>query len=106
LEEYIPSDPAIRRPDWNDPLNLNTLTWLPERETILIDKSQQVLQHLHTLPHDPDSYGLIHQDAHSGNFFVAEDNQITLFDFDDCVYGWCVYDIAMVIFYMVMMCRS
>lgn len=100
-KQYTPSDPAIRRPDWDDPQNLGTLTWLPQDEPVLIEKAQQVLTHLNTLSRDADSYGLIHQDAHPGNFFVAEGNRITLFDFDDCVYGWFVYDIAMVVFYMV-----
>jgi Ser/Thr protein kinase RdoA (MazF antagonist) len=53
------------------------------------------------LPKDDDSYGLIHQDVHGGNFFVDDNGDIMLFDFDDCVYGWYVYDIAMVVFYMV-----
>ncbi|NLX08819.1 MAG: phosphotransferase [Chloroflexi bacterium] len=100
-KQYTPSDPAIRRPDWDDPKNLDTLSWLPEDEPVFIEKAQQILAHLHTLPRDANSYGLIHQDAHSANFFVAEGNQITLFDFDDCVYGWYIYDIAMVVFYMV-----
>ena len=59
------------------------------------------MSHLETLPKDRDSYGLIHQDAHGGNFFVHE-GKITLFDFDDCVYGWFIYDIAMVLFYAAM----
>ena len=44
----------------------------------------------------------MHQDAHGGNFFVDEAGNITLFDFDDCVYGHFIYDIAMVLFYAVM----
>jgi Ser/Thr protein kinase RdoA (MazF antagonist) len=44
----------------------------------------------------------VHQDAHAENFFVDEAGNITLFDFDDCVYGHFIYDIAMVIFYAVM----
>ena len=42
---------------------------------------------------------MIHQDAHPGNFFVDQDYRITLFDFDDCVYGHFIYDIAMALFY-------
>ena len=98
---YTPSDPAIRRHDWDHPQNMDVLNWLPADEPVPIEKFQHVIKHLETLPHDPDGYGLIHQDAHSGNFFVDNDGQITLFDFDDCVYGWYVYDIAMVVFYMV-----
>lgn len=33
-------------------------------------------------------------DPHSGNVHFTEDNQITLFDFDQCGYGWRVFDIA------------
>ncbi len=36
-----------------------------------------------------------------GNLFVDEAGNITLFDFDDCVYGWFIYDIAMALFYSV-----
>ena len=32
---------------------------------------------------------------------MDEKGGITLFDFDDCVYSWYVYDIAMVVFYLV-----
>ena len=42
---------------------------------------------------------MIHQDAHPGNFFVDEQFNITLFDFDDCIYGHFIYDLAMVLFY-------
>ena len=33
-------------------------------------------------------------DPHSGNVHFTKDNQITLFDFDQCGYGWRVFDIA------------
>ncbi len=33
-------------------------------------------------------------DPHSGNVHFTQDNQITLFDFDQCGYGWRVFDIA------------
>ncbi len=100
-KSYTPSDPAIRRYEWNDPQNLDLIDWLPADQPIVLEKYRAVLSHFDPLPRSADSYGLIHQDAHSGNFFVTDDGQITLFDFDDCVYGWFVYDIAMVVFYMV-----
>lgn len=53
------------------------------------------------LPQDPHSYGLCHIDFHGGNFFISDDGQITLFDFDDCQYAWFVYDIAMALFYAI-----
>jgi Ser/Thr protein kinase RdoA (MazF antagonist) len=33
-------------------------------------------------------------DPHSGNVHFTPDNQITLFDFDQCGYGWRVFDLA------------
>ena len=33
-------------------------------------------------------------DPHSGNVHFTKDNQITLFDFDQCGYGWRIFDIA------------
>lgn len=33
-------------------------------------------------------------DPHSGNVHFTSDNQITLFDFDQCGYGWRVFDLA------------
>jgi len=33
-------------------------------------------------------------DPHSGNVHFTKDNQITLFDFDQCGYGWRMFDIA------------
>jgi Ser/Thr protein kinase RdoA (MazF antagonist) len=77
-------------------------TWLPPSETVILDQFLGLMRHLGTLSKDHESYGLIHQDAHAGNFFVADGDKITLFDFDDCVYSWFIYDIAMVLFYGLM----
>lgn len=60
-----------------------------------------MLDRLYTLPKDRDSYGLIHVDVHGGNFFVDDEGQITLFDFDGCQYAWFACDIAMALFYAI-----
>lgn len=39
------------------------------------------------------NYGLIHADLHSENLLVDKDI-ISLIDFDDCGYGWYLYDLA------------
>jgi Ser/Thr protein kinase RdoA (MazF antagonist) len=98
---YEPADPAWRRPEWDDPVMLEVERFVPASETGVVERYRDVLAHIRGLPRDPASYGLIHQDAHGGNFFVDDGGNITLFDFDDCVYAWYVYDIAMVLFYMV-----
>ena len=98
---YEPPDPAWRRPEWDDPMMLEVEKFVPASETSVLMRYAEVLEQIRGLRRSAESYGLIHQDAHGGNFFVDEDGRITLFDFDDCVYSWYVYDISMVVFYMV-----
>lgn len=100
-KDYEPADPSWRRLEWDDPINVDVLHWLPEDQVLVEQRGEEVLAYLRSLPKDKESYGLIHQDAHAGNFFVDEQGKITLFDFDDSVYSWFVYDIAMVVFYAV-----
>jgi Ser/Thr protein kinase RdoA (MazF antagonist) len=97
---YVPSSPAWNRYAWNDPINLTAERQMPVGDHLALENYCQNFAHLLSLPCDPSGYGMIHQDAHPGNFFVDEDYTITLFDFDDCVYGHFIYDIAMVIFYV------
>ena len=100
-KDYAPPNPAWQRPEWDAPENLPIADWLPASETAALQKFQALMRHFETLPKDRESYGLIHQDAHGGNFYVNQ-GEITLFDFDDCVYSWFIYDIAMVLFYAAM----
>ena len=94
--------PVWRRPEWND-ASLNFIElYLPKTEVITHKTYEAVLNHIHTLPKDPASYGLIHQDAHQNNFFMDTDGTLTLFDFDDCAYSWFINDIAIVLFYISM----
>lgn len=98
--DYAPGDPAWRRPSWDDPDNLFGLAWIPEEQKAVRERYLAIISHLQGLPRDATSYGLIHQDAHPANMFATEDLQLTLFDFDDCVYSWFIYDVAMVLFYV------
>lgn len=97
---YQPPKPSWRRPEWDDPMMLDLKSWIPVSEILVLKRWQELEAHLQTLPKDEASYGLIHQDAHAGNFYVDGDH-MTLFDFDDCIYGWYAYDIAVVLFYAV-----
>jgi amicoumacin kinase len=96
---YRPQNPAWQRPQWDDPINNDVYAALSQEQSIVAQRYRAVFDHLLSLPRDADSYGLIHQDAHAGNLFVTADGRITLFDFDDCVYGHFAYDLAMVLFY-------
>ncbi len=99
-KDYSPSKLEWRRPEWDDPAMLEIESWLPGSETYVLGKYHILKSHLDGLPKTRESYGLIHQDAHGGNFFVNEEGKITLFDFDDCTYSWYINDIAIVLFYL------
>jgi len=101
-KDYQPSDPAWRRPHWDDPEMIDIQGWLPDSESGILEKYCQLKEHLDTLPRDRETYGLIHQDAHASNFFVDQQGNITLFDFDDCTYSWYANDVAIVLFYAAM----
>lgn len=42
---------------------------------------------------DGDKFGIIHADLHLGNVHFRG-NELTIFDFDHCAYGWRAYDLA------------
>lgn len=54
-----------------------------------IDEAVSTVQ---ALDSEGDEYGIIHGDLHLGNMHF-QDNQVTLFDFDHCAYGWRAYDL-------------
>ena len=45
------------------------------------------------LPRDPLWFGMIHADLHHGNL-LADGERLTVIDFDDCAFGWHLYDLA------------
>ena len=98
---YCLTNPAWKRPEWDDPVMEDVPQHLPASEAIAAAKYDELRTYLQSLPKTGDSYGMVHFDPHGGNFFVDETGQLTLFDFDDCSYCWFVYDIAMVLFYRV-----
>lgn len=96
---YAPSSPALKRPTWSeDELLLNAERYAAPAFPNLTRDLETHLDWLSTLPQDPHSFGLVHGDANWGNFHVHQD-QITLFDFDDCRYHWFIYDFAIPMYY-------
>jgi Ser/Thr protein kinase RdoA (MazF antagonist) len=104
-KRYTPSSADLRRPEWNAAVNCyHPPEELPPSEAIVAEKQARIFEVVHALPKDEDSYGMIHADLHGGNFFVDVDtNTITVFDFDDCAYGWFAMDIAMSVFDMLVL---
>lgn len=97
-----------RRPAWDQPTNcFNPLDALHGADAILLAKRSLVLEALASLPKDAEHYGLAHMDLHFANFFVdAASSKITLFDFDDCAYGWYTMDLAMLLFDVLVVYRG
>jgi Ser/Thr protein kinase RdoA (MazF antagonist) len=103
--QYIPTDESLRRPDWHAIGNcFNPDLPLDPSEKIIREKQAALLSRVKALPKDETSYGLVHADLHAGNYSIdLETGTITLFDFDDCAYGWYVMDIAMNLFDLVVL---
>ena len=99
-KSYAPPDPAWQRPSWPAVFADELSSLLTGQDEVILERYQTILQRIEAMPRGRDEYGLIHFDAHGGNFHVDGDT-LTLFDFDDCVYNWFIGDIAMVIFYMI-----
>ena len=59
----------------------------------LLDTAVEIKQQLSCLE-SISLWGVCWGDPHSGNVHFTVDNQITLFDFDQCGYGWCIFDLA------------
>ena len=99
---YQPPNPNWKRPEWDDPIHLDVEKFIPDRDSKIKHIYRDLVSKTRDLPKDDSNYGLIHQDAHQGNFFVDETGKITIFDFDDSSYSWFVEDIALILFYAVM----
>lgn len=64
-----------------------------ERLELFEEVSEKIRKRLEQYGKDPDRYGLIHSDLRLANLLV-EGSQIKVIDFDDCGYGWYVFDLA------------
>jgi Ser/Thr protein kinase RdoA (MazF antagonist) len=95
---YAPS--GSKRPDWDSAGSEFHPALPPEAfQGIAGEKLEPVQRLIAALPKDRDSYGLIHCDLHFGNFFIeTHTGRVTVFDFDDCAYGWYIMDTALLLF--------
>lgn len=63
-----------------------------------LDELTQIVAHIEAqlqhLPQTPPFWVVCWGDPHSGNAHFTSDNSVTLFDFDQCGYGWRAFDIA------------
>jgi Ser/Thr protein kinase RdoA (MazF antagonist) len=99
-QDYVPKGEP--RFGWQADANLDFDSYLPAAETQIRLLARGYRSELDTLPTTPDVFGLIHSDAHAGNFFFEanflKQNAITFFDFDDSCYQWYAFDVATILF--------
>lgn len=93
--------PADRQPLTLDYLLDESLTVItpflqnrPRDFNDVMEVAEELQNQLQVLPQTPPYWGVCWGDPHSGNAHFTLDNQITLFDFDQCGYGWRAFDIA------------
>jgi Ser/Thr protein kinase RdoA (MazF antagonist) len=97
---YRPADDFLKRPAWNEVGNcFHPVESLDESQTRVRARLAEVMDRLNAFPRTEEDFGLIHGDLHGGNFFIDVDTgAVTVFDFDDCCYGWYAMDVAMALF--------
>ena len=88
--------PVHRRPEFFDKYNRDYIDRLiPDSYADLKLAICRRLEEYRTLPKDSENYGLVHFDFCDGNYHVdLETGDITVFDFDNCIYCWYMFDLA------------
>lgn len=89
---YDPGDRRFIRKEWK-PTEINNPYLQRGNYSLLLGKLRAIEKQLKIMPKNKDSYGLIHNDFHPYNFLIDQ-GEITVFDFDDSVYGWFALDIG------------
>jgi Ser/Thr protein kinase RdoA (MazF antagonist) len=69
-----------------------------ERRTLVLACREALRERLRQWGKAPERYGLIHADLMPENLIVADDG-VRLIDFDDCGFGWWLYDPASALLY-------
>lgn len=99
-KEYQPVKSEFKRIDvFNDGFfNWRNIELAKFKIPGVLERCHEVIDEMHQLPRDDDSFGLIHADLHAWNFYINS-GDMTIFDFDDCAYNWFAHDLAIPLFY-------
>ena len=85
-----------RRADYFDKYNREYIDALiPDEYKELKSAIYERLERFSELPVNEDAYGLVHFDFSDGNYHIdMNTGDITVFDFDNCMYCWYMFDLA------------
>jgi len=98
-QEYRVSSPNYKRQEWHEYDVVDVGRFAPPDETLVRERTAEIIERLERLPRGPAEYGLIHADLHPHNF-CFDNGRITAFDFDNAEYAWFVKDIACLLYYV------
>ena len=89
-------NPLHPRPDYFDKYNMTYLDGLiPDEYSELKSAIAKRLDAFRSLQKDKSCYGLVHFDFSDGNYHINMDTgAITVFDFDNCMNCWYMFDLA------------
>ena len=91
-KDYKPPSGTTGRIQWYDDEYLNR-TLIPSEQEKVLERFDMLIEYFKDRPTSRDTFGLIHQDVHQDNLLL-HGKRLTVLDFDDCVYGYFVFDIA------------
>ena len=88
--------PVNRRPEYFDKYNSEYIDALiPDDYEELKNAIVERLEKFRKLPVNESVYGLVHFDFSDGNYHIdMNTGDITVFDFDNCMYCWYMFDLA------------
>ncbi|MGD9872726.1 MAG: phosphotransferase enzyme family protein [Kiritimatiellia bacterium] len=69
----------------------------PDDAAYLSAANDSIRARLRQYPRNADTFGLIHYDLHVGNFLFDGD-KANMIDFDECGFGWYLFDLAHILF--------
>lgn len=91
---------VTKRRQWDENSHLvKAQCILRNYNTDLSDKFNSYISLMRRFPRKKSSFGLVHGDFLFSNYFFDDDNNIFIFDFDECEYSWFIYDIAVCMYY-------
>jgi Ser/Thr protein kinase RdoA (MazF antagonist) len=92
-KEYTPVHRRYSFFDKYNPAYLDEL--IPESLTLLKGKLIELLSTLREVEANGETFGMLHFDYNDGNYSIDYDTgQITVYDFDNCCFGWYMFELA------------
>jgi Ser/Thr protein kinase RdoA (MazF antagonist) len=94
---YTPELEAGPLPEWAEAAR----QWpqeIPADQGLVLAQYTRLIAELDALPKSRETFGLIHGDFQANNMRFDQ-GQVTVFDFDDCMYHWFAADIAICLYF-------